>query len=173
MKKFLGKKPVMITFLALAVVMLVVYIGMLVRPVAIGMTYKGEVTMYGQKAEISVKVTSGKKLEMTTKVDGDSMTEKGYYFEKDGYIVFMDADNDEEYKAEKKELLNNWEDTKAMIKATGMGGIDCNAFGVEVMGEDFTCVGSIVFAVVGGIVTAAVITFATLSTIVVLKKKKA
>lgn len=170
MKKFFGKLPVMITFVALAVVMAVVYIGMLVRPVAIGMTYKGEVSRYGETAEISVKVKSGKKLEMTTKVDGSTLTDEGYYFEKEGYIVFMEASNNDEYKAEKEELIKNWEITKSMIKTTGMGGIDCNAFGVEVMGEDFTCIGSIVFAIVGGIIELVLLAGAGLAIFYKVKK---
>ena len=47
MKKFFGKLPVMITFIVLAVIMTVAYIGLLVRPVAIGFTYKGEEDFFG------------------------------------------------------------------------------------------------------------------------------
>ena len=172
MKKFFGKLPVMITFVALAVIFAAVYIGMLVRPVAIGMTYKGEVTMYGQTAEISVKVKSGKKLEMTTEVAGTTITNEGYYLEKDGYIVFLDAQNDEDYKAEKKEILDNWDECKAILDAgmSEMGGTDCNAFGVKVMGEDFKCTGSVVFAIVGGIVELILLAGAGLAVFYKVKK---
>lgn len=171
MKKFFGKLPVMITFVALAVIFAVVYIGMLVRPVAIGMTYKGEVTRYGQTAEISVKVKSGKKLEMTTEVAGEKDVEKGYYLEKDGFIVFMDAQNDAEYEAEKKEILDNWDTAKAMIESTGLGGIECNAFGVKVMGEEFSCTGSVVFAIIGGVIELVLLAGAGLAVFYTIKKK--
>ena len=170
MKKFFGKLPVMITFIALAVIMTVAYIGLLVRPVAIGMTYKGEVTMRGETAEISVKVKSSKKLEMITKVDGTTTTREGYYLEKDGFIVFMDADNETEYKDEKKEILDNWEEAKDMIETTKMGGINCNAFSVEVMGEEFKCTGSVVFAIVGGIVELVLLAGAGLAIFYKVKK---
>ena len=39
MKKFLSKKPVMISFIVLAVVMIAVYIGILARPVSYGFAY--------------------------------------------------------------------------------------------------------------------------------------
>ena len=146
----------------------VLYIGLLVRPVAIGMSYKGEA--YG--AEVTVKVKSGKKIEMIIKGETTTTTEKGYYLEKDGYIVFMEADNDDEYKAEKKEILDNWDTYKGYLDA-GMasGGKDCNAFGVTVFGEDFKCTGSVVFAVIGGIVELVLLAGAGLAIFYNVKKK--
>jgi len=168
MKKFFGKKPVLITFIALAVIFAVVYIGMLVRPVAIGMTYKGEVS----GMEVSVKIKSGKKMEITMKGEGmPTITEEGYYLEKDGYVVFMNAQNDEDYKTEKKDILNNWEARKAEIKLTGEGGKDCNAFGLEAMGGDFKCTGSVVFAIIGGVLELVLLAGAGLSVFYAVKKK--
>ena len=163
MKKFLGKKPVMITFLSVAVVLLVVYIGMLVRPVAIGFSYKGEVS----GTEYSVKIKNGSEAVMS--IEGVEETQKCRYVVKGREIfVIPEEMTDEEYKEAKKEILDNWD----MVKVSPFFS-KTNAFKVEMMNEEFTCAGSIVLAVVGGIVTAAVITFATLSTIVVVKKKKA
>lgn len=168
MKKFFGKKPVLITFIALAVIFAVVYIGMLVRPIAIGMTYKGE----AHGAEVTVKVLSSKKIKMTIKGETTTTTEEGYYFEKDGYIVFLGSDNDDEYKTDKKEILDNWEVTKGLIDSGARsGGKDCNAFGVKVFGEDFKCTGSVVFAIIGGVLELVLLAGAGLSVFYAVKKK--
>lgn len=171
MKKFLGKKPVMITFVALAIVMLVVYIGLLVRPVAVGFTYKGEITNPmdpTQKMEVSVKFKSSKKAEMAVK--GESETDTVYYFEKDGYVVFLPIDKEEDYKTAKEECLKDWEATKVAVEA-GMGGTDCSAFSAKVMGADLKCTGSVVFAIVGGVVELVLLAAAGLSVFYVVKKK--
>jgi len=164
MKKFLGKKPVMITFIAVAVVLLVAYIGMLVRPVAIGFNYT-------QKEDgMTISYNFGfKKVKATMSMGDEKETMEAYYFCKDNVVVFDSmgvVKNNEDYKEWTKELKDNWKTYKKT-------GIEINAFNLEVGNDTYTCVGSIILAVVGGVVTAAVITFATLSTIVVLKKKKA
>lgn len=169
MKKFLGKKPVWITFLAVAVVLLVVYIGMLVRPVAIGFTYKGKVDLgLGDKTEVSIKVKNGSEVVLNSEMTGEMKVRYVVKGREIAVLSMMGEISDEEFKEVKKEVLDDWDTAKAM-------GIvyDTNAFNVNMDGENLVCAGSIIFAVVGGIVTAAVITFATLSTIVVVKKKKA
>ena len=85
MNKFLKKKPVMITFCVLAVLMLIFYIGMLVRPVAIGMNYKGKTTVGLTKVDTTIKINNGKKLTKTTK---NTETEH-YYFVKGREIVIL------------------------------------------------------------------------------------
>ena len=168
MKKFFGKLPVMITFVALAVVFAVVYVGMLVRPVAIGMTYTGEVA----GMEVSVKVKSGKKMEITMKGEGmPTVTDEDYYLEKDGYIVFLEAENDDQYKDEKKNILDNWETVKPLLENSPEAGKDCNAFGVKVMGEDFKCTGSVVFAIIGGVLELVLLAGAGLAVFYTVKKK--
>lgn len=159
MKKFLRKTPVMITFIALAVVMLVVYIGMLVRPVAIGMTYKGKI----EGVETSVKVKNGS--EVVIKVDDTEM--EGRYVVKGREVYFQAGDmSDKEYKELKEDVLENWEEAKEYGLIS-----DTNAFAVEFGDENLTCAGSIVFAAVGGVVTVALVTFATLSLVYFIKKK--
>ena len=70
MKKFLGKLPVMLTFVVVAVLVLGVYIGLLARPVATGMTYsytmdKDEVS----KSEGMASITGGQDLKIFKKFD--------------------------------------------------------------------------------------------------------
>ncbi len=172
MKKFFGKLPVMITFIALAVIMTVAYIGLLVRPVAIGFTYKGEIEhpMTSEKVDVSVKFKSGKKAEM--KIEGEE-SEEIYYFEKDGYVVFLDIENKDDYKDAKEEYIEHWDEVKVMVETMGLGGKDCNAFNAIVMGQELQCTGSIVFAVVGGIVELVLLAGAGLSVFYFIKKKKA
>jgi len=158
MKKFLGKLPVMITFVALAVIMLVAYIGLLVRPVAVGMTYKGEVL--GREVSIKVKNSS----ELVMEVDGKKT--EGRYIVKDREIAILPFEmTDKEFKEIKKEALKDWDDASDLV-------YEVNAFTVEYADEDFTCVGSIVFAAVGGVVLVALLTFGTLSVLYFVKGKK-
>ena len=167
MKKFLGKLPVMITFVSLAVVMLVVYIGMLVRPVAIGMTYKGEVENFGgKKVETSIKIKNGSEFVMTTEGEDDSI--KGRFIVKGREILILPNEmTDKEFKEVKEDALENWKDAKA----SGMV-FKANAFKTELDGEDFICTGSIVFAAVGGVVLVALLTFGTLSVLYYVKGRK-
>lgn len=172
MKKFFGKKPVLITFIALAVIFAVVYIGMLVRPVAIGMTYKGTITNpenITETVNVSVKFKSGKKAEM--KIEGEKETNTIYYFEKDGYVVFLPTvEKDEDYKDAKEAALENWETTKTYVKL-GMGGEDCTAFSAKVNGAELKCTGSVVFAIIGGVLELVLLAGAGLSVFYAVKKK--
>ncbi len=174
MKKFFGKLPVMITFVALAVVMAVFYIGMLVRPVAIGMTYKGKVDMgMGEKMEMTIKVKSGSEVDVKISMDESSMEmENIRYIEHDRQIYVL-LDNageelsDKEYKELKEEAIENWDDLDEMGAL-----MDANAF---VIGDDedtLKCTGSIIFAVIGGVLVAGLVTFGTLSVLYYVKGKK-
>ena len=175
MKKFFGKKPVMITFIALAVVLAVVYIGMLVRPVAIGFTYKGEMDMMGAgKMEMVVKVTSGSEVDVKVKVAGASVEmEDLRYIEHDGQLlVLLDYDNmepikmtDKEYKDAKKEAIENWDE----IKKSGML-MDINAFEMGQGEETLDCTGTVVFAIVAGVVELVLLAGAALAIVYAVKK---
>ena len=172
MKKFLGKKPVMITFVALAIVMLVVYIGMLVRPVAIGFTYEGEMAIGSQKMEMAIHVTTGSKADVTVKVGGATVElEDVRYIEHKGKIYILMEDNDDpqtmsdaDYKKVKKDIIKNWDSIEEALP-------EVNAFKMGNEEMSFDCAGSVVFAIVGGILTLAVIAGATLSVLYTVKKK--
>ena len=178
MKKFLGKLPVMITFASLAVVMLVAYVGLLVRPVAIGFTYKGQQTSeYGSYSVVydyELKVVSNKKIkakQTATRIVGSTETvttseEVLYYFCKDGLMLTNSTvDNDEEYEQWKEMLNDDWDAYKSRGSKT-------NAFLITDEEGSYKCAGSIVFAVVGGIVLVSLMTFGTLSVIYFVKNKK-
>jgi len=166
MKKFFGKKPVMITFIALAVVMLVVYIGMLVRPVAVGFTYKGEVESYsGKKVETSIKIKNGSEFVMTQEGEDESI--KGRYIVKGREILILPLEmTDKDFEETKEEALKNWKDAKS----SGMV-FNASAFKTELDGEDFICAGSIVFAAVGGVLELVLLAGAGLAVFYAVKKK--
>lgn len=176
MKKFFGKLPVMITFVALAVVFAVVYVGMLVRPVAIGMTYKGEMTVVGHKAEATIKVKSGSKVDVKFVADGEKEEYKNVrYVENDGKIYVLmefvgEEMTDEAYKAKKEEILKNW----ATYETAGALW-EVNAFGIEATSDiaslDLGCPGSVVFAIVGGVLELVLLAGAGLAVFYTVKKK--
>lgn len=174
MKKFLGKLPVMITFVSLAVVMLIAYIGLLVRPVAVGFTYKGEMDIGMGEMEMVVKVKSGSKVDVKVDVDGTSMElEDVRYIEHDReLLVLLNYGTmqpleltDKEYKEMKEDIIKDWDTYKEAA-------FDINAFEMGEDGDSLTCTGSIVFAIVGGVVLVALLTFGTLSVLYFVKGRK-
>ena len=177
MRKFFGKLPVMITFVALAVIFAVVYIGMLVRPVAIGMTYKGEMDLgFGGKMEMVVKVTSGSKVDVKVKMSGTSMElEDVRYIENDRQLlILLDVDDgtplqmtDKEYKEAKEEIIKNWDD----VKKSDMMVMDINAFEMGDETQSLSCTGSVVFAIIGGVIELVLLAGAGLAVFYTIKKK--
>ena len=160
MKKFLAKKPVMIAFVAAAVVFLVTYIGLLVRPVAIGFNYSQT------EDGVTISYNFGFKKVEATMTDGkNEESMEAYYYCQDNIVILDYANavkNDKDYKEWKKDIQENWNTYKNM-------GFEVNAFEFN---EDYTCVESIVFAVIGGIITVALLTFGTLSVLYFVKGKK-
>ncbi|MBQ8430782.1 MAG: hypothetical protein IJX26_02405 [Clostridia bacterium] len=160
MKSFLTKKPVMISFIVAAVVVLVAYIAMLVRPIIVGMTYTGKI----DGVEQSIKIDSSKKLT----VEFEDFKESYYYVENDGKIVIdlSGMVTKDTYKDWKKEVKENWD----LVEEEAF---EVSAFSAKVMDEKYTCTGAIVFAIIGGIVAAGLATFATLSVVYTVKEKRA
>ena len=193
MKKFLGKLPVMITFVALAVVMLVAYIGLLVRPVAIGFTYKGKADFFetGKKQEVEMQFKSNKVARTTIVGEEDEVVVDVWVYCDGNHIIqggikeVIEADEstktflemgkmtEDQYKEMVKDIEEmKEEDEKAYEKAL-KDEIQVNAFKMIIDEDEFTCTGSIVFAVVGGVVLVALLTFGTLSVLYFVKGKRA
>ena len=165
MNKFLKKKPVMITFCVLAVLMLIFYIGMLVRPVAIGMNYKGKTTVGLTKVDTTIKINNGKKLTKTTK---NTETEHYYFVKGREIVILWDSGvklSKDEYKDLKEEVLDNWNTFK-------LNKYNVSAFKMEKGSDEFTSNGTIIFAIVGGIITATLVIFAGLAVSASCKKSK-
>lgn len=179
MKKFLKKLPVMITLVALSVVLLGFYIYMIARPVSYGMGYKyTEKTDDNNYYTNSVVVQNNKKAKMSSigKLAGEDMKESATYWiatKGNKFIMVGVAEADgvpaeycmteEQYNATVKLLTDeNFENY----------GIKSSAFKFTVGGDTYTCTGAIVFAVVGGVVELALLSFATLSVIFFIQDKK-
>lgn len=169
MKKFLGKKAVMWSFLGAAIAFLVLYVCLLVRPVTTITPYKCE--YMGQ--EMSYTFKGGNKLKISVEGEGSEevwVAYDVYSFLNPGAPVTEDYSRKdflkevEEFKKESPEMYEE------MLT-------DINAFRIRfenpMTGETVIArnVGAIVFAVVGGIVEAGLITFAVLS--ILARKKKA
>lgn len=167
MNKFLKKKPVVITLCVLAVLMLAFYIGMLVRPVAVGMSYKGKTNLGLTKVDTTIKINNGKKL---TKITKNTKVEYSYFVKGREIVVFLGHDGEmskKEYNETKDKVLKNWDYYEALgwVNST-------NAFKMESGSDEFTSNGSIVFAIVGGIITVTLVVFAGLAVAASCKKSK-
>lgn len=111
MKKFLTKKPVMIIFIALAVVMLAFYIGMMVRPVSYGMNYVSKSASAGVETTSKYKINSDKtaRIVMVTEKDG-KVTQKSVA----DYWIYRDEDTI--YNLGLKKVVSGIEDGKKVSK---------------------------------------------------------
>lgn len=162
MKNFLKKKPVFITLVSVAVVLLVFYIAMLARPISYGMTYKAT------EEGVTTKITFDSKQikNEISEDDGSTVSYKLYFVEKDGEFMILPGTTKDSYKDDVKEAKENW-GTYQSAEQT----IKINAFSFKVDDVKYTCSGAIVFAVVMGLVEATVIAFAVTSTVLFVKKK--
>ena len=201
MKKFLSKKPVMISFVVAAALFLAVYVGMLVRPVSYGFnyTYKDSKTYAGVEYKITQKLNfkSDKIVRMTSITqEGDQEEEKvvqDTWIYRDGdmivnlgikkYIKNSELTEEQLKEANKSEWLMNETEYEERVKAIkemkknnsalyktylNEEGFKIDIFSME-LGEDdgkmeyANNAQAIVFTVVHGVVTVALVTFATLS----------
>ena len=184
MKKFLKKKPVMIAFVVVAVIMIAVYIGMLVRPIAVGFTYRGQHSnTYGSYTyiyDVEDKIGGKTIKSVTTKTSilGNSETvttteSERYYFTYKGFVVVDNigaVKNDNEFKDWKEDIKENWDTYKDGTLSVGVA--KTYAFTIGEGEGSSSCVGSIVFTIVGGILLVAVVILAGTSVVLSLKKGK-
>lgn len=161
MKKFLTKKATMIGSIVAAAVVFILLLAFCVRPVSVGYTYKYS------KDDITTKIhiNSFNKVTMTMEYKGESEDMEGYYFVKDGILIFVDAENKEDFKDQKESYLENW-DKDAMEEY----GMKINAFKITMGDESATCGGAYATVVVLAIVDAILVAGAVAS--IVLSRKK-
>lgn len=209
MKKFLKKKPVMITFVILAVLFLAVYVGMLVRPVSYGFNY----------THSSVSEEDGKELEEITKlnlrsdkvlrqtlislVDGkvDEKVVGDVWIYRDGNKIIIigvkeviestemsksqiedynkNAMSKAKYEVKIEELEKLKEESPKAYELRMKGAVEVKLFtageddpDTKEIDESFFNVQAVIFTIVHGVVTVALLTFATLSVVFFAKKKK-
>ena len=167
MKKFLKKRPIAITVCVLAILMLAFYLYMVIRPVAVGMSYKGKLDLGITKVDATYKINSFSKLTQITK---NAEIEYSYFVKGREIVVFLGHDGEmtkEEYKDMKEAVLNNWEYYEMLGWVNSV-----NAFTMGKGGEKFVSTSSIVFAIVGGIVTATLMVMAGIAIAPSKKKSK-
>lgn len=189
MKKFLSKKPVMITFIVLAVLGLAFYIGMIARPVAYDFNYKNVKTVGDTTVTTTLKVKNNEKAVQTRVTKTPSSTtevETEVWIYVDGNIALLigptktmtEAQYEERIKNIKEEKKGNAKAFEEKLEAAVKSELAFKANAFKIIsgeGEDaieFKCTGSTVFAIVGGIVEAVLITGAVLTIVFVVRKKK-
>ena len=193
MKNFLKKMPVMIVFVALAVIGLLVYIPMLARPVSYGMTYvyshtvtEEESTSMGEAAgtEISmkIKIKSDEKAIMTTVTNGETEEIEVWIIRNGNQFILIPVTmTEEEYhetvdalKADEEEWNALWDETtgeNALFSINAFKITPAAYLATSGMGE-LICNDAIIFAVLWGVLEVALIVFASLSVVFFVKGKK-
>lgn len=192
MKNFLKKMPVMIVFVALAVIGLLVYIPMLARPISYGMTYVYTHTVTEEDAatlgeevgtEITMKlnIKNDEKVTMTMLTNGEGDEGEAWIVRNGNkFILFPFSWTEEKYRQTVDELKANEEEWNAVWNGTsGQLMFEVNAFKItpsEFLAQygygEMTCNGAIIFAVLWGVLEVALIVFASLSVVFFVKGKK-
>ena len=150
MKNILSKTKTAIILLIVTVLLTGCYVYLLTCPIAYGMKYRNETVFEGQVFEGSLTYTAdGKVISENTNFDEPI---EMYYYYKDGYVFHLMATNDEEYEAEVADINKNFDEAVA----TPFYASKINAFKQVAVGLDedvttYTCMGAIVFSIVGGI----------------------
>ena len=150
MKNILSKTKTAIILLIVTVISIGCYVCIVATPVTYGMKYRNETVYEGEVFKGSLKYSPGGKV-IGENTNFDEPFEMYYYY-KDGYVFNLVAKNDAEYEAEVAYINENFDDAVA----TPLYAMKTNAFKQVAVGFDddvttYTCMGAIVFAIVGGI----------------------
>lgn len=171
MKKFLKNKAVLVTFLSLAVIFLVIYTSLLVRPGTTITPYKGK----SNNTEYEIVFKGGKLADIkTTTTIGSTKatTESEVWVHFDSYNVYINMLKNPKTidKEDFIEYVDDLEDDFPTIYEESLNKV--NVFKMEYMGVELVNTGAIVFAVVGGVVELIFIAFAAMSIVASTSKKK-
>lgn len=191
MKKIITSKITLFTALAVAVLFLGMYVYMIARPIAYEMKYEfsGETLYIVEEEEVSSEFDIEMTFHMNDKVSINNKTSniksESYYYYQDGYIYFCQAQNEDEYNAEVKEIKADWDNIMAIVnketltfeeESMLLSMYKINAFKLESQSRDIeltqTCNGTIIFTVIGGVVELLVIGLAVTSFVIGKKTSK-
>lgn len=173
MKKFLKKKPVLVTFLTAAIIFLVIYTSLLVRPGTTFTPYEGKNDKLNTEYQIVFK--GGKKADIKTVTTVGSLnnkTEQEVWVHFDSYQVYINplytpkTLNKEDFI----EVVDDLEDDLPKTYELSLNKV--NVFKMEYAGVELVNTGAIVFAIVGGVVELILIGFAAMSIVASTSKKK-
>ena len=186
MKKFLGKKGVMIALWAVTAILAALMIGMAVRPVSYGWAYTGSASaeMIGLTEDMDMElVFDEKEIEIHAELDSISM-DMGMWYLRDGRefvgysfsyvppIVAGELGNAVVTEDVFDQAVRDLKADKQMYKNVFANASTINAFKCDLNGEEFICTTAIVFTVVCGVFVAATLTLSVLSTKAFVKGKK-
>ena len=169
MKNILSCKKAAIILLIITIVSIGFYAYMLARPISYGMVYHNETAYEGGTFEGTMKFhADGTMVNSNTNFNQEM---KSRYYYKDGYVFFTMAETDEAYDEEVDYINKNFDQAKGMPFYAD----EINAFRLVATEGDgyitvYTCTPAIVFAIIGGIVIAALIG-ATCVSLILFKKK--
>ena len=193
-EKFLKKMPVMIVFVALAVIGLLVYIPMLARPVSYGMTYVERYTATAEDAAIygieegtemtaRMRFDDDKSVKMLIKTDGLEIEMEMWIYRNGNKFttvgmksaagqVTADCMTEDEYNTQVEEIeaLKDTEEWDSMWNSDYT--VSINAFRTGEEGDYMLCEDAIIFTVLWGVLEVALIVFASLSVVFFVKGKK-
>lgn len=170
MKKILSKTKTAIILLIATILLVGSYVYIVASPVTYGMKYRNETVYEGEVFKGSLKYSpDGKVVGENTNFDEPF---EMYYYYKDGYVFNLVATNDEEYEAEVAYINENFDEASS----TPLYASKTNAFKQVAVGLDeevttYTCIGAIIFAIVGGVFALA-LTALTVSSFILSKKSK-
>jgi hypothetical protein len=156
MKKVLSCKKTAIILLIVTLIAVGFYVYMLARPISYGMAYHNKSEYDGGVFEGTMKFySSGTMINSNTNFNEDM--ESRYYY-KNGYVFFTIADTDEKYNEEVEFINKNFDEAKGKPFYAD----EINAFRlVATEGDGFatvyTCTFAITFAIIGGVVGAALV----------------
>ena len=150
MKNILSKTKTAIILLIVTVLLLGSYIWIVANPVTYGMKYRNETVYEGEVFKGSLKYSpDGKVISENTNFDEPF---EMYYYYKDGYVFNLMAKNDEEYEAEVAYINENFDEAVASpFYAVKTNDFKQIAVGMDEDATTYTCIGAIIFAIVGGI----------------------
>ena len=150
MKNILSKTKTAIILLIVTVLLLGSYIWIVANPVTYGMKYRNETVYEGEVFKGSLKYSpNGKVISENTNFDEPF---EMYYYYKDGYVFNLMATNDEEYEAEVAYINENFDEAVASpFYAVKTNDFKQIAVGMDEDATTYTCIGAIIFAIVGGI----------------------
>ena len=176
MKKLLKKKWFMITAISVSLAVLIFYIGMLVRPISLGMSYKYSETVEGQSITIDLNFKNSKKVDMEIATNGAAVEAEFWYLKHDGVVFVIAPTNsmaEADYKAEADYIKKNFKAAlqDARENDTYMIIDSINAFEAKVEGDSIQCNGAVVFTIIMGLVEMGLITLAVFSSVLSLKKR--
>ena len=150
MKNILSQTKTAIILLIVTVLLLGSYICIIANPVTYGMKYRNETVYDGVVFKGSLKYSpDGKVISENTNFDEPF---EMYYYYKDGYVFNLAATNDEEYEAEVAYINENFDEASSTpLYASKTNAFKQVAVGLEEEVTTYTCIGAIIFAIVGGI----------------------